>query len=61
MKTKNGSSDGCSTINGRPGKVMTGQIMASDKARLKNPLGILSKTDMLAVENAILVHLGMPR
>lgn len=40
---------------------MTGQIMASDKTPLKNPLGILSKTDMLTVENAILVHLGMPR
>jgi len=49
------------TINGRPGKVMADQIMASDKARLKNQLGVLSKTDMLAVEDAILVHLGMPR
>jgi hypothetical protein len=49
------------TINGKPGKVMADQIMASDKARLKNQLGILSKTDMLAVEDAILVHLAMPR
>jgi mRNA interferase MazF len=40
---------------------MADQIMASDKARLKNQLGILSKTDMLAVEDVILVHLGMPR
>lgn len=49
------------TINGKPGKVMADQIMASDKARLKNQLGTLSKTDMLAVEDAILIHLGMPR
>ena len=49
------------TINGKSGKVMADQIMASDKARLKNQLGALSKTDMLAVEDAILIHLGMPR
>jgi mRNA interferase MazF len=49
------------TINGKTGKVMSDQIMASDKARLKNQLGTLSKNDMLAVEDAILVHLGMPR
>jgi len=40
---------------------MADQIMASDKIRLKNRLGILSKIDMLAVEDAILIHLGMPR
>src|SRR5690242_8145555 len=34
------------------------RIMTSDKARLKNQLGTLSKNDMLAVEDAILVHLG---
>ena len=49
------------TIGGKPGKVMADQIMASDQARLKNQLGTLSKTDMLAVEDAILIHLGMPR
>ena len=49
------------TINGKMGKVMVDQIMASDKARLKNQLGTLSKNDMLAVEGTILVHLGMPR
>ncbi len=49
------------TINEKPGKVMADQIMASDKIRLKKQLGALSKTDMLAVEDAILVHLGMPR
>jgi mRNA interferase MazF len=49
------------TINGKPGKVMADQIMASDKRRLKNQLGALSKIDMQSVEDAILVHLGMPR
>lgn len=49
------------TINGKQGKAMADQIMASDKIRLKKQLGTLSKTDMLAVEDAILVHLGMPR
>ena len=45
----------------KQGKAMADQIMAADKSRLKNKLCALSKTDMLAVENAILVHLGMPK
>lgn len=49
------------TIAGKQGKAMADQIMAADKARLKNQLGTLSKVDMLAVEEAILVHLGMPK
>lgn len=49
------------TITGKPGKVMSDQIMAADKTRLKNYLGALSKGDMRAVEEAILVHLGMPK
>lgn len=48
-------------VDGRPGKAMADQIMAADKARLKNRLCALSKSDMRAVEDAILVHLGMPR
>jgi len=48
-------------FDGRPGKAMADQIMAADKARLKSRLGGLSKPDMRAVEDAILVHLGMPR
>ncbi len=43
------------------GKAMADQIMAADKSRLKNKLCFLSKTDMLAVELAILVHLGLPK
>ncbi len=49
------------TIAEKQGKVMADQIMAADKSRLKKQLCTLSKADMLAVENAILVHLGMPK
>ena len=49
------------TIAEKQGKAMADQIMAADKSRLTNQIGVLSKTDMLAVEDAILVHLGMPR
>ena len=48
-------------VDGKPAKAMADQIMAADKARLKNRLAGLSKPDMRAVEDAILVHLGMPR
>lgn len=40
---------------------MVDQIMAADKSRLKNRIGVLSKADMLAVEDAIKVHLALPR
>ena len=49
------------TVDGKCGKAMADQIMAADKTRLKNLLGTLSKTDMLAVEQAILRHLGIPK
>lgn len=49
------------TIAGKQGKAMADQIMAADKARLKSIINTLSKADMLAVEAAILVHLGMPK
>jgi mRNA interferase MazF len=49
------------TVAGKPSKAMADQIMAADKSRLKGLLGALSKTDMLAVEESILVHLGMPK
>ena len=48
-------------VGGKPGKAMADQIMAADKSRLKIQLDTLSKVDMLAVENAIRVHLGMPQ
>lgn len=48
-------------INGQKSKAMADQIMAADKARLKTRLGALSKDDLLLVEDAIKVHLGLPR
>jgi mRNA interferase MazF len=45
----------------KPGKAMTDQIMAANKARLANRIDSLSRSDMQAIEDAILIHLGMPR
>jgi mRNA interferase MazF len=49
------------TVGGQSGKAMADQIMAADKARLKSQLGVLSKADLLAIEDAIKMHLGLPR
>ncbi len=49
------------SLGGQSSKAMADQIMASDKSRLKSLLGPLSKSDMLAVEDAIKVHLGLPK
>lgn len=49
------------SIDGKNGKAMADQIMAADKARLKTQLGSLSKSDLIAVETAIKVHLGLPK
>ncbi len=48
-------------VGEKSSKAMADQIMAADKARLKNQLGTLSKLDMLAIEDAIKVHLALPR
>lgn len=48
-------------LAGKESKAMADQIMAADKKRLTTQLGVLSKADMLAVEDAILIHLGTPR
>ncbi len=48
------------TVAGQTSKAMADQIMAADKSRLKSRLGVLSKTDLLAVEDAIKLHLGLP-
>lgn len=47
-------------VGGQSSKAMADQIMAADKTRLKDRLGELSKTDMLAVEDAIKIHLALP-
>jgi mRNA interferase MazF len=49
------------TVGGLESKLMADQIMAADKSRLKNLLGVVSKTDMQSVEIAIRVHLGMAK
>jgi mRNA interferase MazF len=49
------------TAGGQSSKAMADQIMAADKSRLSSQLGELSKADMLAVEDAIKVHLALPR
>jgi mRNA interferase MazF len=48
-------------VGGQSSKAMADQIMAADKSRLKSRLDVLSKKDMQAVEDAIKVHLGLPR
>lgn len=42
-------------------KAMADQIMAADKSRLKTRLDTLSGSDMLALEDAVKIHLGLPR
>jgi mRNA interferase MazF len=52
-------SDALVTVDGKPAKALTDQIMAADKSRLKTILGILSGTELAKVEAAIKVHLDM--
>ena len=49
------------SVDGQSSKAMADQIMAADKARLKSQLGVLGKADLLAVEDAIRVHLGLAK
>jgi len=48
-------------LGARSSKAMVDQIMAADKGRLKSQLGTLSKSDVQAVEDAIKLHLALPR
>jgi len=47
-------------VGGQRSKAMADQIMAADKTRLRNRFDVLSKADMLSVEKAVKVHLGLP-
>lgn len=49
------------TLNGEPRKAMADQVMTASKQRLKNKIGVLSSSDLLAVESALLLQLGMRR
>jgi mRNA interferase MazF len=48
-------------VDGIQGKAMTDQIMAASKLRLKAKLCDLSKTDMDGVEEALALHLDLPK
>jgi mRNA interferase MazF len=49
------------SLNGEKRKAMADQIMAVSKQRLKNRLGKLSRGDMVAVEGAVLLQVGIGR
>lgn len=49
------------TLNGERRKAMADQIMTVSKQRMRSRLGTLTSADMTAVENAILLHLGIRR
>lgn len=47
-------------VNGMPHKAMADQIRTVAKERLLDQIGTLSQVDLLAVEQAIRVQLGLP-
>jgi mRNA interferase MazF len=49
------------TLNGEQRKAMADQIMTASKQRLKSQLGILSRSDIAAVEGAVLLQLAIRR
>jgi mRNA interferase MazF len=49
------------TLNGEQRKAMADQIMTAAKQRLRDKLGSLSSAEMVAVENAVLLQLGIRR
>ncbi|MDR1576545.1 MAG: type II toxin-antitoxin system PemK/MazF family toxin [Treponema sp.] len=46
-------------VRGKTNKALADQIMTADKRRLKNQIGSLSPADMIKVEAAIRLHLGL--
>jgi mRNA interferase MazF len=46
-------------IKGAQGKVMADQIMTADKQRLKKRIGKVSTAEMLGIERAIKIQLGI--
>jgi mRNA interferase MazF len=49
------------TLNGERRKAMADQLTTASKQRLKNRIGVLSRIDISAVEEAVLMQLGMRR
>lgn len=46
-------------VRGARGKVMADQIMTADKRRLKKRIGKVSAAEMLGIERAVKVQLGI--
>ncbi len=49
------------TLNGQQSKAKADQIATASKARLRNKAGSISFADMVAVEKAVLLQLGIRR
>lgn len=49
------------TLNGEQRKAMADQVMTASKQRLRTKLGSLDGANMTAVENALLLQLGIRR
>jgi mRNA interferase MazF len=49
------------TLSDKPCKVSTDQITAVPKSALSERIAVLSKTDLQAVEEALQIHLALPR
>lgn len=47
------------SVTGKSAKAMADQIMAADKSRLDGRMATLSREDLVAVEQAVKLHLGM--
>lgn len=54
-------SEAAVNVADRPAKAMVDQMMTAAKQRLKTRMGILTRAELLAIEDAIKVHLGLPR
>jgi mRNA interferase MazF len=48
-------------VQGKEAKAMANQITTAARERLQNRVGVLSPDDLRAVEDAILLHLGIRR
>ena len=52
-------SEGLVTVKGKAGKAMADQVMAADKQRLKRRIGKVTAAEMLGIERALRVQLGL--
>lgn len=48
-------------VKGRPARVLGDQIRSLDKARLRSRIGALAADELAAVEEALLITLGIGR